>query len=209
MELKRFLLLNRPYNVFLSGLWRNNPIFRQVLGICSTLAVTNKLTNTLVMCGGLLFTVCLSNITVSALRNVTPRRVRMMVQTLIIASYVIVIDILLKAYLPDISDQLGPYVGLIITNCIVMGRLEAFASSSGPWLSFWDGLGSSLGYSFILIGIAMVREPMGLRTLAGIQILGDWWKPWTIMVMAPSAFFLLALFVWVCRLVSPAKGEVE
>ncbi|MFQ5841388.1 MAG: Rnf-Nqr domain containing protein, partial [Thermodesulfobacteriota bacterium] len=116
--------------IFASGLWAENPIFRQILGICSALAVTNLLINTLIMGLSLIFVVTMSNVTVSALRNITPTRIRMMVQTLIIASYVIIVDVFLKAYLPDISEALGPYVGLIITNCIIMGRCEAFARNN-------------------------------------------------------------------------------
>ncbi len=185
--------------VFLEDLGVNNPVFIQVLGICSTLAVTNVLKNTVVMSVGLIFVTALSNVTVSLLRNVMPSRIRMMVETLIIASYVIIVDIILKAYMPEVSRQLGPYVGLIITNCIIMGRAEAFALSNPPGLSFVDGIASGIGYSYVLIVIAFVRELMGSGSVWGYHILGDWWTNWSIMVMAPGAFFTLAIFIWIVK----------
>ncbi len=185
--------------VFLEDLGVNNPVFIQVLGICSTLAVTNVLKNTVVMSVGLIFVTALSNVTVSWLRDIMPSRIRMMVETLIIASYVIIVDIVLKAYMPEVSRQLGPYVGLIITNCIIMGRAEAFALSNPPGLSFIDGIASGIGYSYVLIAIAIVRELMGSGSIWGYHILGDWWTNWSIMVMAPGAFFTLAIFIWVVK----------
>jgi len=185
------------------GLWDDNPVFRQVLGICSTLAVTNRLVNTLVMCLGLIYATVLSSVTVSLLRNVTPRRIRMMVEVLIIAAYVIVLKLFLQAFMPDISRELGAYVGLIITNCIIMGRCEAFAGQNRPLLSAMDAVGSSLGYSLLLLFIAFFRELAGFGTLFGVQVLGAWWTPWTIMVMAPGAFFMLAVAVWLARSIAP------
>jgi Na+-transporting NADH:ubiquinone oxidoreductase subunit D len=185
--------------VFSDDIGVNNPVFVQILGICSTLAVTNVLKNTVVMCAGLIFVTGLSNLTVSLLRAWMPGRVRMMAETLIIAAYVIIVDVVLKAYLPDISRQLGPYVGLIITNCIIMGRAEAFALSNPPSLSLVDGLSSGLGYSYVLLSIAFVRELLGSGSIWGYRVLGDWWTNWNIMVMAPGAFFVLALFIWVVK----------
>lgn len=123
----------------------------------------------------------------------------MMVQTLIIASYVIIVDIILKAFLPEISANLGPYVGLIITNCIIMGRCEAYGQSNPPLLAFWDGMMSGLGYTLVLMFISFIRELMGFGTLFGIPILGDWWNRWTIMVMPASAFFVLAIIIWIIQ----------
>jgi Na+-transporting NADH:ubiquinone oxidoreductase subunit D len=177
----------------------NNPVFVQILGICSTLAVTNVLKNTVVMCAGLVFVTGLSNLTVSLLRKYMPARIRMMVETLIIAAYVIIVDVVLKAFIPDISRQLGPYVGLIITNCIIMGRAEAFALSNPPTLSLVDGLSSGLGYSYVLLIIAFLRELLGSGSIWGFRVLGDWWTNWNIMIMAPGAFFMLALFIWVVK----------
>lgn len=184
---------------FLSPLGKDNPVFVQVLGICSTLAVTNKLENTVVMTLGVMFTTMLSSFTLSILRKHIPGRIRMMVETMIIATYVIIVDIVLKAYVPDIWKQLGPYVGLIITNCIIMGRAEAFALNNTPGLSLIDGLASGIGYSYVLIIIAFFRELLGTGALWGVQILGDWWVNWSIMIMPPGAFFMLAIFIWVVR----------
>jgi Na+-transporting NADH:ubiquinone oxidoreductase subunit D len=182
----------------IKNLWNDNPVFRQVLGICSTLAVTNLLKNTLLMCGGLIFATALSSWTISLLRNYIPKQVRMMVQVLIIAAYVIIVDIFIRAQFPDIHKTIGPYIGLIITNCIIMGRAEAFASKNPAWPSLLDGLGAGLGYSLILCFIAIVREVLGFGTLLGIPLPARdlWWYQWTIMVMPPGAFFMLALVAW-------------
>jgi Na+-transporting NADH:ubiquinone oxidoreductase subunit D len=195
--------------IFLTGLWKDNPVLRQILGICSTLAVTNLMVNTLVMNAGLIFTVCMSSLTVSLLRNYTPMRIRMMVQTLIIASYVIIVDILIKAHLPDISEALGPYVALIITNCIIMGRCEAFARNNPPLASFLDGLGMSLGYSLVLVIIAFIREPLGFGTLLGMRVMPEGFVQWTIMIMAPGAFFTLGILAWITKYFLPAAKTGE
>ena len=195
--------------IFKAGLWKDNPVLRQILGICSTLAVTNLLANTLVMSAGLIFTLSMSSLTVSLLRAYTPLRIRMMVQTLIIASYVIIVDIVIKAYLPDISEALGPYVGLIITNCIIMGRCEAFAKNHPPWPSFLDGVAVGLGYAFVLTIIAFFREGLGFGTLFGYRVLPEGFTTWTLMIMAPGAFFMLGILVWVVRVLFPETGERE
>ena len=184
------------------GIWGNNPVFRQVLGICSTLAVTNLVLNTLVMCAALTLTLALSSLTVSLLRVWTPRKIRMMVETLIIASYVIVVDLILRAYWPEMSRSLGPYVGLIITNCIVMGRAEACANLQPPGHAFWDGVFNGIGYSLLLLAIAVPREILGMGTVAGFSVpffSSAHWDKWIIMVMPPGAFFMLAVAVWVIR----------
>lgn len=186
--------------ILVQNLWWNNPIFIQVLGICSTLAVTNNLTNTAIMTIGVSLTTAFSSMSLSAMNKLIPNKVRMIVQVLVISFFVIIIDIVLRAYLPDISRALGPYVGLIITNCIIMGRAEGFARSNPPLLSFWDGLTSGLGYMAVLMLIAVVRELLGFGSLFGIPVLsavmGEAFIPWTIMIMAPSAFFLVALVIW-------------
>jgi len=191
--------MNKIKKLTFANLGRDNPVVIQILGICSTLAVTNVLENTVVMSLGLIFVTALSNTTVSMLRKWIPSRIRMMVSTLIIASYVIFVDIVLKAYVPDISRQLGPYVGLIITNCIIMGRAEAFALNNKPGISFIDGLTSGIGYGYVLVIIAFLRELLGSGTIWGIPVLGDWWVNWSIMVMAPGAFFMLAVFIWIVK----------
>lgn len=189
-------------DVVLTAVWGDNPVFRQILGICSALAVTNLVLNTLVMGAAVMFTTALSGLTVSALRKWTPRVIRMMVEVLIIAFYVILFDQALKAYWPDMSRNLGPYVGLIITNCIIMGRAEAFANANPPLLSFVDGFFSGLGYSLVLIAVAFVRELLGMGSLLGIPVpffSSMLWDRWIIMVMPPGAFFTLAVIVWLAR----------
>ncbi len=193
--------------IFLQGLWHDNPVLRQILGICSTLAVTNLVLNTLIMNAGLIFTLIMSCLTVSLLRKYTPMRIRMMAQTLIIASYVIIVDIVLQAYLPDISEALGPYVGLIITNCIVMGRCEAFARNNPPLPSLIDALAVSLGYAGVLLIIALIREPLGFGTILGFRIMPGDFTPWTIMIMAPGAFFTLGILVWIMRAAFPRIAD--
>ncbi len=185
--------------IFRENILTNNPILVQVLGICSTLAVTNSLKNTIVMCIGLIFTVSLSSFSLSIIRKLIPSKVRMIVEVLVISFWVIIVDLILKAYLPDISRQLGPYVGLIITNCIVMGRTEAFGLQNPPIPSFLDGLTSGLGYSIILIFIAIIRELLGTGSIFGFKLLGSNWVSWNIMIMAPGAFFLLALIIWLVK----------
>ncbi len=199
--------------LMLDGLWHNNPIFKQVLGICSTLAVTNLVLNTVVMCAALVFTLSLSAMTVSILRTLTPRNIRMMVETLIIAFYVIIVDVLLKAYWPEMSGNLGPYVGLIITNCIIMGRCEAYGNSNPPAGAFIDGFFNALGYSLVLMIIATFRELFGMGTFLGADMpyfSGAYWDKWIIMVMPPGAFFMLGIVVWVFKSVQAAKeGEAK
>ncbi|MBW1896142.1 MAG: NADH:ubiquinone reductase (Na(+)-transporting) subunit D [Deltaproteobacteria bacterium] len=193
--------------IFFNGIWEENPVFRQILGICSALAVTNLLINTLIMGLSLIFVATMSNVTVSLLRKVTPSRIRMMVQVLIIASYVIIVDIVLKAHLPDISKALGPYVGLIITNCIIMGRCEGFARNNPIGPSFVDGIATGCGYALVLLTVAFIRELLGFGTLFGVKVTPMGWTNWTIMVMAPAAFFVLGIIIWVAYTVAPKKEQ--
>ncbi|NCC64078.1 MAG: NADH:ubiquinone reductase (Na(+)-transporting) subunit D [Spirochaetia bacterium] len=190
---------NQVRKTLMEPLGKNNPVFVQILGICSTLAVTNKLQNTLVMTLGVMFTAALSSWTISLLRNHIPSRIRMMVETMVIATYVIIVDIVLKAFYPEMWKQLGPYVGLIITNCIIMGRIEAFALQNKPTLSLIDGLASGLGYAYVLLAIAFIRELLGMGSIWGFRVLGSWWTNWSIMIMPPGGFFVLAIFIWVIR----------
>jgi Na+-transporting NADH:ubiquinone oxidoreductase subunit D len=191
--------------IFITSAFTENSIWKQILGICSALAVTNLMENSLIMGLGVIFTITLSNFTISILRNFIPKNIRMIVQTLIIASYVIIVDIFLRAYMPEISTALGPYVGLIITNCIIMGRLEAFAGKNKPADAIVDGIGSGVGYTLVLLIISFVRELFGFGTIFGVTILGEWWTPWSIMVMPPSAFFMLAILIWIVTTPKKAK----
>ncbi len=201
--MKKFL------TVLKEGLWTNNPIFIQILGICSTLAVTNNMLNTVIMGAGVTFSTAFTSLTVSLMRNIIPRKVRMMVQVLLAAFYVIIVDITLKAYLPDVSRALGPYVGLIITNCILMGRAEAYAQANPPLISFWDGVTNGVGYSAVLIVISFVRELLGFGTLFNARVLPEAFPTWTIMVMAPSAFFLVASLLWIAKIVMLRKEAAK
>lgn len=206
----------KPIDIIRDDLWKNNPVTVQILGICSTLAVTNIFLNTLIMGLGLIFTTAFSALTISLMRNIIPPRVRMMVQTLVIAVYVVIVDIVLKAYVPNISKALGPYVGLIITNCIVMGRLEAFSSSNPPGLAFLDGIMSGIGYSYVLLVIAFVRELLGFGTILGYQVMNplmhaigysEGWVQWAFMIMAPGGFFMLASYIWIANNLSTLKAS--
>jgi Na+-transporting NADH:ubiquinone oxidoreductase subunit D len=193
-----------PYaKVFKDNVFTNNPILVQVLGICSTLAVTNMLSNTLIMTVGVALVTAFSSWSLSLINAWIPRKVRMIVQVLVISFWTIIVDILLRAYAPEVSASLGPYVGLIITNCIIMGRAEAFAQANKPVISWWDGLTSGLGYMMILVMFGIVRELLGFGTLLGFQIFpldfAGKGNNWTIMVMAPSAFFLVAITLWVSK----------
>ena len=185
-------------------IFKNNPIALQVLGICSALAVTSSLKVTLVMCLSVIVVTACSNTCISLIRNLIPGSIRIIVQMVIIASLVIVVDQVLKAYFYEISKQLSVFVGLIITNCIVMGRAEAFAMKNPPLASFFDGVGNGLGYSTILVAIAVVRELFGSGKLMGIEILplvndGGWYVPNGLLLLPPSAFFLIGLFIWALR----------
>lgn len=190
----------------------NNPIALQILGICSALAVTTGLKVTLVMCIALTMVTGFSNLFVSLVRNYIPNNIRIIVQMTIIASLVILVDEVLKAVAYDISKQLSVFVGLIITNCIVMGRAEAFAMKNPPFPSFVDGIGNGLGYSAMLIALAVVRELFGSGKLFGIEIIpvvtaGGWYVPNGLLLLPPSAFFLIGLFIWALR--SWKKNQVE
>ena len=180
------------------NLWFNNPILMQVLGICSALAVTNLMRNTLIMGLGVIAVTALSSFTISIMKGLIPRKVRMITQVIIIAFYTVIVDIMLQAFVPEVSKELGPYVGLIITNCIIMGRAEAFAQSSPPFISLWDGITSGVGYMLVLFIISICRELLGFGTLFGFQVLStEWFTPWTIMVTPASAFFFLGIFIWI------------
>ncbi|GAA5647270.1 MULTISPECIES: NADH:ubiquinone reductase (Na(+)-transporting) subunit D [Vibrio] len=192
----------------------NNPIALQVLGVCSALAVTTKLETAFVMTLAVTFVTALSNFSVSLIRHHIPNSVRIIVQMAIIASLVIVVDQILKAYLYDISKQLSVFVGLIITNCIVMGRAEAFAMKSAPIPSLIDGIGNGLGYGFVLITVGFFRELLGSGKLFGMEVLplvnnGGWYQPNGLMLLAPSAFFLIGFLIWVIRVFKPEQVEAK
>ena len=190
-------MTERTRQVISRNIWKENQVLRQILGICSALAVTNLMTNSLVMGVGLTFVTAFSSLTISLLRNLIPHRIRMIVQTLIIASYVILVDIFIKANMPEISKSLGPYVALIITNCIIMGRAEAYAQKNPPIPSMIDGFFAGVGYTIVLLIIAFFREFLGFGTIFGYDISFASFELWTIMVMPPAAFFLIGTLIWI------------
>ena len=199
-------------DVLFDPVFENNPIALQVLGICSALAVTISMSTTLVMCAAVIAVTAFSNLLISMIRHYIPTNIRIIVQMSIIASLVIVVDQLLQAFAYDISKQLSVFVGLIITNCIVLGRAEAFAMQNPPFLSFIDGIGNALGYSVILIAVAFFREILGSGTLLGYAVLplladGGWYQPNGLMLLAPSAFFIIGLLIWALR--AWKTGQIE
>jgi Na+-transporting NADH:ubiquinone oxidoreductase subunit D len=190
------------------GAWTNNPLAIQILGICSALAVTNRLANSLVMGAALIFVCVGSNLLVSLLRKRTPHRIRMIAEVAIIATFVILFDQFLSAFYPDMSKQLGPYVGLIITNCIVMGRAEAFALQNPPVLSIVDGLANGLGYAVVLAIIGFFRELLGTGEIFGYEVLsGQWYTPNQLMILAPGAFFALGIVIAVFNAIKGPEPE--
>lgn len=190
----------------------NNPIALQVLGVCSALAVTSKLETAVVMSIALTLVTAFSNLFVSMIRNHIPSSVRIIVQMTIIASLVIVVDQILKAYAYEISKQLSVFVGLIITNCIVMGRTEAYAMKSPPFMSFLDGIGNGLGYSAILLLVGFIRELLGSGSVFGVEVLaltskGGWYVSNGLLLLPPSAFFIIGLLIWALRTWRPEQVE--
>ncbi len=193
--------------VLTDPLWDSNPVMFQVLGICSALAVTTQLVPSLIMAAGVTFVVCLSNVVISLMRNYIPNKVRIIVQLSVVSALVIMIDQVLRAYLYEQSKDLSVFVGLIITNCIVMGRLEAFAMGNPPLPSFLDGLGNSLGYSMVLVMVSTVREILGNGALLGYTVIpqsfyDSGYQNFGLMLLPPGAFIILGLLVWAQRTIS-------
>jgi Na+-transporting NADH:ubiquinone oxidoreductase subunit D len=198
--------------VLVDPLVDNNPITLQVLGICSALAVTSQLSTALIMSLALTAVTACSSAGIAFIRNHVPSSIRIIAQMVIIASLVIVVDQILKAFAYEISKQLSVFVGLIITNCIVMGRAEAYAMKNPPWESFLDGIGNGLGYSLILITVAIIRETLGSGKLLGLDVLplvkdGGWYVPNGLLLLPPSAFFLIGLLIWAVRTWKPKQVE--
>ncbi|HIJ65336.1 MAG TPA: NADH:ubiquinone reductase (Na(+)-transporting) subunit D [Candidatus Hydrogenedentes bacterium] len=192
--------------------FNDNPIALKVLGICSALAVTTKLDTAITMSVAVTLVVGFSSLSISLIRNAIPTNIRIIVHMTIIASLVIVTDQILKAFVPEISKDLSVFVGLIITNCIVLGRAEGYAMQNGAWLSFLDGLGNGLGYSMILLSVGFSRELLGLGTLLGFRVLpvasdGGWYEPNGLMLLSPAAFFLIGLGIWALRTWKPEQVE--
>jgi Na+-transporting NADH:ubiquinone oxidoreductase subunit D len=207
-------MTNKSREALVDPLFNNNPIALQVLGICSALAVTTRMDTSLVMSCAVICVLTLSNLFVSLLRNGIPTNIRIIVQLTIIASLVIVTDQILKAYLFDISKQLSVFVGLIITNCIIMGRAEAYAMANPPGMSLLDGIGNGLGYAVILMITAFLRELFGSGALFGKQVLplvteGGWYNPNGLMLYSPAAFFIVGFLIWILRVWKPEQMEED
>ena len=206
--------MNKLKSIIFDPLFNNNPIALQILGICSALAVTTKMDKALVMCVAVVAVTGLSNFFVSLIRNYIPSSIRIIVQMTIIASLVIMTDQILKAFVYDVAKELSVFIGLIITNCIVMGRAEGYAMKNSPVMSFFDGLGNGLGYSLVLIFVALFRELFGSGKLMNITILsptneGGWYPTNGLMLLAPSAFFLIGFFIWMIRIWKPDQIEEQ
>ena len=199
-------------SVLTAPIFKNNPIALQILGICSALAVTTSMSVSLVMTLAVIFVTAFSNLFVSLIRNHIPSSIRIIVQMTIIASLVIVVDQILKAYAYEMSKQLSVFVGLIITNCIVMGRAEGFAMTNTPGMSFLDGIGNGIGYGFVLMVVGFFRELLGAGSVFGFTILptvqnGGWYVPNGLLLLPPSAFFIIGLMIWVIRAFNPEQVE--
>ncbi len=206
------MVLLKAKKILFDPLFNNNPITLQVLGICSALAVTVKLETTLVMAVAVTLVTAFSNLSVSLIRKLIPSSIRIIVQMTIIASMVMVVDQILRAYFFEISKQLSVFVGLIITNCIVMGRAEGFAMKNGPWASLLDGIGNGLGYSLVLVTVGVIRELFGSGKLMGYEVVrlsteGGWYVPNGLLLLPPSAFFLIGLLIWALRTWKPDQVE--
>lgn len=201
----------KEWKTFIDPIVHANPISVAVLGICSALAVTTQIIPSIIMLLAMTAVLTLSNVTISIMRNVIPPNIRIIVELVVIASLVILADQVLKAFLFDISKQLSVFVGLIITNCIIMGRAEAFALSNTPWMSMWDGLGNGLGYGYVLVVVAFFRELLGSGSLFGIQVVPDFlyemgYSNMGIMLLAPGVFVLIGLLAWLENVLK-AKGD--
>jgi len=197
-------MVNSIKKTLFDPIFNNNPIALQILGICSALAVTTKMDKSLVMCAAVIAVLALSNLSVSLIRNFIPSSIRIIVQMTIIATLVILTDQILKAYVYDIAKEMAVFIGLIITNCIVMGRAEGYAMKNGPVMSFIDGIGNGVGYSIVLVFVAFFRELFGTGQVLGFTIFklqadGGWYQTNGFALLAPSAFVLIGLFIWALR----------
>jgi Na+-transporting NADH:ubiquinone oxidoreductase subunit D len=198
---KFFARLNytKSFNVLKKGFWLENQVAIAVLGICSSLAITNKVENAIAMGLGVTFVTMASSMLIALVRNFIPSQVRMVTYMVIISTFTIVVQMFLKAYFPSLANQLGAYVGLIITNCIVMGRAEAFAVKNPVRYALVDAFASGMGYMIVLLGASSIREILAFGTWLNMPVMGEGWVPWTIMALAPGGFFIISLFVWFIR----------
>jgi len=204
------LFKTKSWQIFFEGVWHNNPIFGMVLGLCSTLAVTNLMANALVMSIAVTIVLVLNSWIISLIRNIIPERIRMITYMLIVSAVVIAVDRFIKILFPEVSSALGPYVALIITNCIVMGRCEAFAVNNPPMMSAIDALGAGIGYTFSLLVIALFREILGFGSIFGFRIIPESITPMALFSVPPGAFFALAIFILIVNTIrNPPEEEIE
>jgi len=207
----RKIFYTRAGRIFINGLWKDNPIFCMILGICSSLAITNRVENALAMGAGVTFVLIFSALIISSLRRIIPGRIRMITYMIVISTFVICVDQFLKAFFPEISRAMGPYVGLIITNCIIMGRAEAFAMKNPVRYSLLDGLSCGLGYSFTLMIISISRELLAFGTILRIRIMPAGFNNWVVMSMSAGGFIVLAVYLWIMRSlakIQPSKTDI-
>jgi Na+-transporting NADH:ubiquinone oxidoreductase subunit D len=198
---------DQSLKTIVNGIWKNHPIFSMILGICSALAVSNTVANALAMGAGVTFVLLATGLLVAALRRLIPTRVRMITYMIIIATFVIVVDRTLNALFPDIRQAIGPYVGLIITNCIIMGRAEAFYIQNRVGQSLLDAFSNGFSYTYTLVSVAVVRELLGFGTILGFRVMPAGFTNWVVMAMAPGAFFVLAVFIWISRSLAGTEEE--
>ncbi len=197
----------RAWFEFVKGFWKENPILVMILGLCPTLAVTTSALNALTMGAAVIFVLTGSSVIVSLIRGLVPKQVRIAAYIVIIATFVTMVDLFLRAYYLDLSKALGPYVPLIVVNCIILGRAETFASKNGIWLSLLDALGVSLGFTATLIVLGGIREILGMRTFFGMSVLGEGFEPWVVMLLPPGAFITLGFMLGAKNIIDRRIGE--
>ena len=187
------------YKVLKNGIWSDHPVCSTTLGICSALAITNKIENAIAMSAGVMFVIVMTSLLISILRKLIPARVRIITYMITISTCVTIVDKFLQAYFPPISEAMGPYVPLIITNCIIMGRAEAFFVQNNTYHSLLDGIANGLAYSYSLLAVAVIREFLGFGTVLGFNVTPAGWENWVLMALPCGAFFVLGIFLWIIR----------
>jgi len=198
---------SKARRTFVNGFWKDHPVVSTVLAICSSLAVSNKVENAIAMGSGVTFVLIATALLIAGMRKLIPARARMIAFMVVIATFVIVVDRALKALYPDISRAIGPYVGLIITNCILMGRAEAFYIQNPVGLSLIDAVANGAGYTYTLVILAVIREAVAFGTILGFRVMPSGWTNWVVLAMAPGAFFLLAVYMWVARMLARIEAQ--
>ena len=207
LQLKK-LTYTKSFRILRGNLWKDHPVACGVLGMCLTLGVSNKVANAIAIGLGFTFVLVVTAATISALRNLIPKRARVIIYMVVISSFVIIVDRVLKAFYPAVAEALGPYIGLIITSCILMGRLEEFSMKNGVLYSMLDAFSSGLAFGYTLLVLSIIREFFGFGTILDVKVTPAWWTNWVVIGMAPGAFFVLSIYLWVARTlakVDPSK----